>query len=70
MSLNPEDQINEILKDLKSHNHPKNKLLEFFINKRLNKSLKSYYSVLLNAQDRLLNKDEIKVIKDINKYGI
>lgn len=70
MNSKVEKILNNIIADLKFHKRPKSKILEYFINIRLNKSLTTYYDSLLKSENRLLNKEEIKIMRGLNKYGV
>ena len=57
-----------ILKDLNQHKRNKNELIIFYINERLTKSLKSYYDELSVAVNYLNKKDEISLLRKMNRY--
>lgn len=64
------DTVNTLkymLKDINKHKRDKNKLLEYYIQKRLNVSIKNYYRDLLETYDFLSHKDAKKVIRVMNK---
>ena len=55
--------IKDMLNDINKHKRPKEKLLEYFIEYRLNKSIQIYYQQLSNSVDHLaLSQDPDKVI--------
>lgn len=59
--------LNNMLKDINKHKRNKNKLLEYYIQKRLKKSLKNYYKDLLETYNILSHKEPKKVFKTINR---
>lgn len=62
------DDIKQMLKDLNKHKRPKEKLLSYFIEYRLNKSIQTYYKQLSNSVDHLaLSQDPDKVIIKLSK---
>lgn len=60
-----EDNIKNMLADLKLHKRDKANLLEVFIEKRLNASLKAYYDEIMQSYNSLLNKDNLRAMKKI-----
>lgn len=56
-----------MLKDIERHKRDKNKLIEYYIQKRLNTSTQNYYKDLLKAYQLISHKDSTKIIKIINK---
>lgn len=57
-----------MLEDIKKRNRPKEDLLPYYIQKRLDKSIQTYYKQLLSSCDFLSNiSDESKVIKKLAK---
>ena len=60
--------LEQIQNDLNNYHRNKQALLIYYVNKRLNDSLKSYYSDLLTSVRFLNTKDGIKLIHGINKY--
>ena len=56
-----------MLKDLSSYHRDKNILLQFYINQRLNDSLKVYYKELSQSIDYLSDKNNIRVLKKLNE---
>ena len=61
------DIIHMSLLDLSERHRPKDKLLEMYIQDRLNASLKVYYDELTKSLERSLNRDSIKTIKRVLK---
>lgn len=59
--------LNHMLKDIKKHRRNKDKLLEYYIQKRLNMSLKNYYKELLETYDFLTHKNAKKVVRAMTK---
>ena len=60
--------IKEMLNDLNNHKRPKNTFLKFFIECRLETSIKTYYDQLLKSVDYLsLSQDPDNVIIKLNK---
>lgn len=55
-----------IIDDLNRYKRDKSKLLTFYVNERLNKSLETYYKELSSSFDYLNHRDGVKVMKDIN----
>ena len=53
--------------DLSEHKRSKEALLEHYVQKRLNDSLKSYYEEIQKSLTNLLYKDSIKFIKKVLK---
>lgn len=60
--------LEQILIDLHNHKHKKEELLIYYINKRLTESLESYYSELSSSVKFLNDKEELRVLKKLNKY--
>ncbi len=60
--------FDKILEDLNNHKRDKKSLLLNYVNERLNKSLRVYYSELMNSFNYLRYKDELKLSKNINRY--
>ena len=61
------DILYNMLKDLSSYHRNKNTLLQFYINQRLNDSLKVYYKELSQSIDYLSDKNNIRVLKKLNE---
>ena len=61
------DILNNMLKDLSEHKRNKNDLLLFYIDKRLDKSLHSYYDNLIKSVNYINTVDKKKIIHDINR---
>lgn len=55
-----------IISELDEYKRDKNRLLEMYINDRLNQSLLVYYSELSASFDYLKHKNELKVLKSVN----
>ena len=60
-----EKNLQEIKNDLKLHKRDKDTLIRFFINKRLNDSLNSYYKTLESSVYALSVSNPEKIIKEI-----
>lgn len=56
-----------MLGDIKRHKRNKDTLLAHYVQKRLNLSLDSYYSDLINDYDVLTHRDSLKVLREINR---
>ena len=59
--------LNNMLKDLSKYKRNKKDLLEMYINDRLSKSLETYYSELSNSLAYLVKKNELRVLKNMDK---
>lgn len=59
--------LNSMLKDLSKYKRDKKDLLEMYINDRLSKSLETYYSELSNSLAYLVKKNELRVLKNMDK---
>ena len=59
--------LNNMLKDLSKYKRDKKDLLEMYINDRLSKSLETYYSELSNSLAYLVKKNELRVLKNMDK---
>lgn len=59
--------LNNMLQDIELHNRSKDQLLTYYIQKRLDKSLKSYYQDLTNSYNGLITHNEINVLNKLNK---
>lgn len=60
-------QLINILDDLSRYHRNKHKLLAYYINERLNKSLETYYKDLSSSYNYLSSKDTINVAKKFNR---
>lgn len=60
--------LNDILRDLQAHKRNKKEILLSCINDRLNKSLQSYYSEIVDSFNYLRYKDDMVVNKKLNRY--
>lgn len=56
-----------MLRDIKKHERDKDNLLAYYVQKRLNLSLDSYYSDLVNDYDMLTHRDSLRVLKEISR---
>ena len=61
------DTLENMLNDMKNYHRDKNSLLIYYINKRLNESLNIYYKELENSITYLSSKNDMKVLKKMNK---
>lgn len=59
------DTLNNILNELSEHKNKRD--LSDFVNERLNKSLDTYYKELTNAVKFLTKKENIRMLRKINK---
>lgn len=63
--------LNEVLSqmklDLNAHKRDKKQLLEYYVQKRLDDSLKSYYEEIQKSLSNLLYKDSLKSMKKVLK---
>ena len=62
-----EEILNGIIKDLNAHKRDKAKLMEYYVNERLNKSLKTYYEEMDRISKYLADKDALNVARKLNK---
>lgn len=60
-------KLYNILSDLQNYKHSKDEVMLSCINDRLNASIKSYYADLTNCFETLRYRDEMKVMKNLNK---
>lgn len=56
-----------IRNDLNKHHRDKSKLLEYYINTRLNKTIDAYYSDIMDSYNYLNNRDEFNMIKRMSR---
>ena len=61
------DTLNSMLNTLSKYKRNKYDLIELYINERLEKSLKTYYLELYNSLDYLLSKNDLRVLKNVDK---
>lgn len=61
------DILNNILADLSNHKRNKDDLLIFYINKRLDKSLYTYYDSLVSSVNYLKYRNCKKIMDKINR---
>lgn len=59
--------LNEMLVDIKNHQRDKKSLLPMYISSRLDLSLKTYYSELMNNFTALSGYNEKNVLKQLTK---
>ena len=59
--------LNKILAELSTYKKDNAKLIEYYINKRLNESLSTYYDTLNKSIEYFATKDNLKVLKKLNK---
>lgn len=64
------DNLKIILNDMSKYHRDKDTLNQLYIEDRLQKSLESYYHELNKSIDYLNTKDQLKLLKKINKGGI
>lgn len=57
--------LENIKNDLKNHHRDKKLLLEYYVQKRLTKSLQSYYSDLSSSTNYILNRNPINVLRKL-----
>ena len=60
-------ELNIILNDLNKRNRSKSKMLEQFVSNRLDASLNTYYSELLESYEFLKSRNQLKLAKKINR---
>lgn len=56
-----------ILSDIQEHKRDLQDLTEFYIQKRLNRSLINYYSDLLKDSNMILSRDAQKMLRELSK---
>ena len=62
-----EQELLLIRNDLNKHHRDKSKLLEYYINTRLNKTIDAYYSDIMDNYNYLNNRNEFNMIKRISR---
>lgn len=62
-----EQELLMIRNDLNKHHRDKSKLLEYYINTRLNKTIDAYYSDIMDSYNYLNNRDEFNMIKRMSR---
>lgn len=62
-----EQELLLIRNDLNKHHRDKSKLLEYYINTRLNKTIDAYYSDIMDSYNYLNNRDEFNMIKRMSR---
>ncbi len=60
-------ELLSIRSDLNKYHRDKSKLLEYYINTRLNKTIDAYYSDIMDSYNYLNNRDEFNMIKRISR---
>lgn len=58
----------EIKKELSRYHRDPQQLAQLYLQERLSQSLKSYYKEIKNSYMYLEQRDQIKIIKKMNKY--
>ncbi len=62
-----EQELLSIRNDLNKYHRDKSKLLEYYINTRLNKTIDAYYSDIMDSYNYLNNRDEFNMIKRMSR---
>ena len=62
-----EQELLLIRNDLNKYHRDKSKLLEYYINTRLNKTIDAYYSDIMDSYNYLNNRDEFNMIKRMSR---
>ena len=62
-----EQELLSIRNDLNKHHRDKSKLLEYYINTRLNKTIDAYYSDIMDNYNYLNNRNEFNMIKRMSR---
>lgn len=62
-----EQELLLIRNDLNKHHRDKSKLLEYYINTRLNKTIDAYYSDIMDSYNYLNNRNEFNMIKRMSR---
>lgn len=57
------DTLNKMLSDIRQHNRKRSELIEYYVNARLDKSLKSYYGELVETYHMLTRRDAARVVR-------
>lgn len=60
------NNLDQALEDMSRFHRNKDSLIYAYINDRLNKSLKSYYSELTESVEYLNSKDDLRIAKRLN----
>lgn len=60
-------ELLSIRNDLNKHHRDKSKLLEYYINTRLNKTIDAYYSDIMDNYNYLNNRNEFNMIKRMSR---
>ena len=61
------DKLYQVLEDLSKHKHSSNELLSLQVQERLDRALDSYIHTLEQSYDYLSKKDELSVLKKLNR---
>lgn len=61
--------LRKMLKDISEHRRPKEDLLQYYIQLRLDKSVQSYYADLARVQEVLERKEARKVLRAMSRGG-
>ena len=62
-----EQELLLIRNDLNKHHRDKSKLLGYYINTRLNKTIDAYYSDIMDNYNYLNNRNEFNMIKRMSR---
>ena len=68
MSFNSK-RISHMINDLQSYKRNKEDLLLHYVNERLDTSLTNYYKELDNSLEYLSRRNELKLLKKLNRLG-
>lgn len=68
MSFNSK-RISHMINDLQSYKRNKEDLLLHYVNERLDTSLTNYYKDLDNSLEYLSRRNELKLLKKLNRLG-
>jgi hypothetical protein len=60
-------ELLSIRNDLNKYHRDKSKLLEYYINTRLNKTIDAYYSDIMDSYNYLNNRNEFNMIKRMSR---
>ena len=60
-------ELLSIRNDLNKYHRDKSKLLEYYINTRLNKTIDAYYSDIMDNYNYLNNRNEFNMIKRMSR---
>ena len=59
--------IEKMLRDVKARSRPKEQLLQYYIQKRLNRTVSVYYKELMSSCQSLGQHNEVSVLKRLTK---